>query len=59
PRFVVDIDPELRPGDEVIVVDKDDNPLALGRLLLSPREVGEMKSGVAVKVREGVKSRER
>ena len=59
PRFVVDIDPELRPGDEVIVVDKDDNPLALGRLLLSPREVGEMRYGVAVKVREGVKSRER
>lgn len=58
PRFVVDIDPGLRAGDEVIVVDKDDNPLALGRLLLSPREVGEMKYGVAVKVREGVESEE-
>ncbi len=56
-KFVLRGDPEIRPGDEVIVVDEGDNLLAVGRAILSYQEMLELEKGVAVKVREGVFSR--
>ena len=50
-KFVVDIDKELRPYQEVLVVDEDDNLLAAGKLILNPREIEEFKRHVVVKIR--------
>ncbi len=52
-KFVLDVDPDLRPNQEVIVVDAEDTVLAVGKLVLSPREIEEFESHVAVKVRHG------
>jgi len=50
-KHIITIDPELRPESEVIIVDQDDNPVALGKLLMSIKDIKYFKSGVAVKVR--------
>ena len=42
-----------RPMEEVIVTDKNDNPIATGRAFLVPFEIRQMKKGMAVKVRSG------
>ncbi len=52
-KHVIDIDPDLRAGDEVIVVDREDKALATGQLLLSPDEVQAMDTGAAVDIRHG------
>lgn len=53
-KHVIDCDPNLAPHSEVIVVDANDVPLALGRLLLNREEALAFKAGVAVKVRKGI-----
>jgi len=53
-KYVLEVDMLLRSGDEVIVVDENDSLLAVGKLLLSPREARFFKRGVAVKVRKGL-----
>lgn len=53
-RHVLYIDENLRPWDEVLIVDEDDNLCGVGRLLLSPHEVLYFTKGVAVITREGV-----
>jgi predicted RNA-binding protein (TIGR00451 family) len=50
---VVQVSNEVRPKDEVIVVDGEDKVLAVGRALLSDEEMRVFKRGVAVKVRHG------
>ncbi len=50
-KFVKGIDPELRAGDEVLIVDEDDNLIRTGTLLLSPQECIDFERGVAVRVR--------
>jgi len=50
-KFVVDIDLELRANDEVLVVDRRDNLIGIGTLVLSPREVMDFDRGVAVRIR--------
>lgn len=52
-QFVLDCDPEIRLMEEVIVTDKNDNPIATGRAFLIPFEIKQMKKGMAVKVRSG------
>ena len=52
-QFVLDCDPDLRPMEEVIVTDRNDNPIATGRAFLIPYEIRQMKKGMAVKVRSG------
>jgi predicted RNA-binding protein (TIGR00451 family) len=49
-RFVVRADPDLRPGATALLVDRSDDLLAVGRLLLAPHEMGAMARGVAVRV---------
>jgi 7-cyano-7-deazaguanine tRNA-ribosyltransferase len=53
--FVLDCDPDVRPMDEVLVVDSNDDLVALGRALLTREEMLAFGSGIAVKVREGIK----
>jgi uncharacterized protein with predicted RNA binding PUA domain len=50
---VVKTDEAIRAKDEVIVVDEDNQVLAVGRALLSSSEMKAFKTGVAVKVRHG------
>ncbi|WP_292471495.1 PUA domain-containing protein [Methanolobus sp.] len=53
-KHVEAVDPDLRAGDEVIIVDASDVVLATGQLLLSPREAIKMERGPAVDVRRGI-----
>ncbi len=53
-KHVIDIDENLRPMDEVIVVDQNDELLAIGRLKIPITYVKTFKNGVAIKVRRGI-----
>lgn len=53
-KHVLEADYELLPKDEVIIVDNDDNILAIGKAVLNGQEMLSFKRGVAVKVRRGV-----
>lgn len=55
---VVAVDEEVYAKDEVIVLDEDKNVLAVGRTVLSAPEIRAFKTGVAVKVRHGIKSKD-
>lgn len=52
--FVTSMDPDLRPGDDCLVVDPDDRLVAHGRVVLTAHEVPSFTRGVAVRVREGL-----
>lgn len=52
---IVECDREIRPGDEVLIVDKDDQLVAVARAILSGREMKEFEKGMAAKVTEGRK----
>lgn len=53
-KHVVDADKEIRPQEEVIVIDDKDEVLAVGRAILTGEEMTAFKRGVAVRVRRGV-----
>ena len=53
-KHVRDADLEIKPNDEVVVVDEDDRVLAVGKAVLTGREMLVFRRGVAVKVRHGV-----
>jgi len=53
-KHVVDIDDKLRPLDEVIVVNQDDELLAIGRLMIPVSYVRSFKTGIAINVRKGI-----
>lgn len=53
-RHVVGVDEEIRPGNEVLITSGVDELLAVGKAVLSGREMLAFKRGVAVKVRRGV-----
>ncbi|MDD1668622.1 MAG: pseudouridine synthase [Methanomicrobiales archaeon] len=55
-KHVIAADPEIRAGDEVLVVTGDDELLATGTALLSGAEMLSFNYGPAVKVREGRES---
>ncbi len=55
---VVAVGEDVYAKDEVIVLDEDRNVLAVGRALLSAPEIRAFKTGVAIKVRHGTKSKE-
>lgn len=52
-KHVVKADGDIRPKDEVIVVDERGEVLAVGRAVLSGEEMIAFTRGVAVKVRRG------
>jgi len=53
-KFVSEVDPEIRPGDELLVVHERGDLLAVGRAELSANAMADFETGMAVKVREGV-----
>src|SRR5437899_2645624 len=53
-KHVQQVDPELRPAEEVLVVNEEDRLLAVGRSFFNAEEMLSFKIGVAVKVRHGV-----
>ena len=53
--FVKDCDEAVRPMEEVLVTDPEDNLIAVGRAMLVRDEMLSFRKGVAVKVRDGVK----
>ena len=54
-KHVSDADDEIRPQEEVIVINGESKVLAVGRALLTGEEMKAFKRGVAVRVRRGVK----
>jgi predicted RNA-binding protein (TIGR00451 family) len=52
-RHVVDAGEEMRPGDEVVVVDQGGDVIAVGKALLTRGEMLRFRTGAAVKVRRG------
>jgi 7-cyano-7-deazaguanine tRNA-ribosyltransferase len=50
-KFVIGCDKEIRPYQEVIVVDEDDALLATGKAILNATEMLAFNRGVAVKIR--------
>jgi predicted RNA-binding protein (TIGR00451 family) len=52
-KHVIDASPDIRPRSEVIVVDKSNTLLAVGKSVLSGEEMLAFQRGVAVKVRRG------
>lgn len=55
-KHVRSVDPEIRPGEEVLVVDSKDRLLGVGRTFFNAEEMLSFSVGVAVKVRHGVGS---
>lgn len=53
-KHVIFIDENLRSKDEILVVDSEDNFIATGQLLLSPKEVINSKYGAAINIRYGI-----
>ncbi len=58
-KHVVEADEKIRPQEEVIVVDGKNKVLAVGKALLSGKEMKTFKKGVAVRVRRGSAERVR
>lgn len=55
-KHVVSSDPDIRAGEEVMVVDEKDNLLATGKTVLCALEMTAFKKGMAVEVRSGIKT---
>jgi len=53
-KHIVAADPEIRPAEEVLVVDSRDRLLASGKTLLTGEEMIAFKVGKAVEVRRGL-----
>ena len=47
-KHVLSVDPEIRAGEEVLVVDSQDRLLATGTAVLAPEEMLQIKRGLAV-----------
>lgn len=52
-KHVVGVDEEIRPREEVIVLDKKNRVVAVGKAVLSGEEMTDFGRGVAVRVRKG------
>lgn len=51
-RHVTSVDPDIRAGEEVLVVDSLDRLLATGKTVLAPQEMLQIKRGIAVQTRK-------
>ncbi len=58
-RHVVAVDPDIRAGQEVLVVDENDHLLATGKAALSAIEMQDFKKGIAVDVRSGIDAKDK
>lgn len=53
-KFVENVSRDLRAGEEVIIVNKRKELIAVGRAILNGEEMLSLKFGLAIKVRRGV-----
>lgn len=53
-KHVTDADAEIRPNDEVTIINNENQVLAVGRALLTGTEMKKFSRGIAVRVRRGV-----
>jgi len=53
-KHVVEADREIRPQEEVVVINENNQLLAVGKAVMTGKEMKAFKQGVAVKVRRGV-----
>jgi len=53
-KHVVNADGEIRPREEVVVIDDEDKVVAVGKAILTGEEMKAFERGVAVRVRRGV-----
>jgi len=51
-KFVLECDPEIRPGDDVLVINTRGELAAVGRALMNREEMLAFKRGIAVKVKD-------
>ena len=58
-RHVLEVDPEIRAGQEVLVVDENDKLLATGRTALCALEMQAFKKGIAVDIRSGIDTKDK
>jgi 7-cyano-7-deazaguanine tRNA-ribosyltransferase len=56
--FVLDADEDIRPGDDVIIVNEKDELAGVGRALMNKEEMLAFKSGIAVRTKSGDKDEE-
>ncbi len=54
-KHVVDADNDIRPNEEVIILDSKSRLLAVGKAALTGREMKRFHTGVAVRTRKGIK----
>jgi 7-cyano-7-deazaguanine tRNA-ribosyltransferase len=54
-QFVLDCDDNIRANDEVLIVNEDDDLLAIGKALLNKKEIESFNNGQAIKTRKGFK----
>ncbi|WP_049926435.1 PUA domain-containing protein [Halopiger goleimassiliensis] len=52
-KFVLEVGPEVRPGDEVLVVHERGELIAVGTAELGAEAIADFETGMAVDVREG------
>jgi uncharacterized protein with predicted RNA binding PUA domain len=55
-KHVINVDKRLRAGDDVIIVNEEDELIAYGRMKISGEETIEYKRGVAVNVKGRLKN---
>ena len=54
-KFVIEMDSNLRPGDEcIIVTESEDELIGFGQLLLTFKEIKDFQRGMVVKTRKGL-----
>ncbi len=53
-KHIIDADEEIRPREEVIILSKSGKVLAVGKAVLTGREMKIFKKGLAVHIRRGV-----
>lgn len=56
-KHIIHADEEIRPQEEIIVLNKSGKVLAVGKAVLTGREMKMFKRGLAVRVRRGVAER--
>ncbi len=52
-KHVLESDPDIRPGEEVMITDAKGQVVAVGRAALTGEEMKRFKIGLAVKIRRG------
>ena len=55
-KFIEDIDSQLKCMDECIIVTPNDELVAFGKLIISPKELELGQQGMAVRVRSGIET---